>query len=68
MINFEHLIAKIINYINMIINIKEDSFNFNEEFSKKIKNLEIILNIFEENPINAVHNLISSYNRDNKYM
>ena len=68
MINFEHLIAKIINYINMIINIKEDSFNFNEEFSKKIKNLEIILNIFEENPINAVHNLISSNNRYNKYM
>ena len=59
LINFEHLIVKILNYINKIINTKEEKFDFKEEFTKKIKNLEIILNIFEENPITAVHNLTS---------
>ena len=68
LINFEHLIVKILNYINKIINTKEEKFDFKEEFTKKIKNLEIILNIFEENPINAVNNLTSSYNKYSKYI
>ena len=68
MINFEQLIVKILNYINMTLNIKEKHFDFKEEFSKKINNLEIILNFFGENPINAVHSLSISYNKYNKYI
>jgi hypothetical protein len=52
----------------MIINNKDDNFNFFKEFSKKINNLEIILKIYSENPIKAVHNLISSYNKYTKYI
>ena len=68
MYNFEQLIIKIMNHVNMIINNKDDNFNFFKEFSKKINNLEIILKIYSENPIKAVHNLISSYNKYDKYI
>ena len=49
--NFEKLIVKILNYVNMIIVNKDDKFNFFKEFSKKIENLNIILEIYNENPI-----------------
>ena len=66
--NFEKLIVKILNYVNMIIKNKDDKFNFFKEFSKKISNLNIILEIYNENPIKAVQNLISSYNKYGKYL
>ena len=66
--NFEKLIVKILNYVNMIIVNKDDKFNFFKEFSKKIENLNIILEIYNENPIKAVQNLISSYNKYGKYL
>ena len=66
--NFEQLIVKILNHVNMIINDNDDSFNFYSEFSKKIQNLNIILKIYNDNPIKAVHNLISSYNKYTKYI
>ena len=66
--NFEQLIMKLLNYVNMLINTKDDNFNFFKEFSKKIENLDIILKIYSDNPIKAVHNLISSYNKYDKYI
>ena len=65
---FDQLIVKILNYVNMIINTKDDNFDFFQEFSKKIQNLNIILKIYEENPIKAVQSLISGYNKYEKYI
>ena len=65
---FEVLIVKLLNYVNMIINNKEDKFNFFKEFTKKIENLDIILKIYDDNPVKAVHNIISSYNKYDKYI
>ena len=65
---FEKLIVKILNNVNMTINNKDDKYNFFTEFSKKIENLNIILEIYNENPIKAVQDLISSYNKYGKYL
>ena len=58
---FEIIIVKIINYINMTINIKNDSFNFSAIFLKKIENLEIILQFYSIDPIIIVKKLNSLY-------
>ena len=58
---FEFILIKIINYINMTINIKNDDFNFSEIFSKKIENLETLLKFYDSDPIKAVQNLNSIY-------
>ena len=65
---FEYLVVNIMNHINMVINTKEDNFNFFKEFSKKIENLNIILKIYCSNPIKSIHNLMSSYNKYEKYL
>ena len=58
---FEFILIKIINYVNMTMNIKNDDFNFSKTFSKKIENLEIILQFYDSDPIKAVQNLNSIY-------
>ena len=68
MYNFKQLLAKIMNYVNMVINTRDDNFNFLKEFSKKIQNLNIIINMYTDNPIKAVHNLITSYYKYDKYI
>ena len=68
MYNFEKLIVKIMNYVNMIINNKDDHFNFYNEFSNKIQNLDIIIKIYTDDPIKAVHDLTTSYNKYDKYI
>ena len=65
---FEQLIMNIMNQVNMIINTKDDNFNFFKEFSKKIENLNIILKIYSENPIKSIQNLIASYSKYDKYL
>ena len=65
---FEHLVVNIMNQVNMIINTNDDNFNFFKEFSKKIENLNIILKIYCNNPIKSIHNLMSSYNKYEKYL
>ena len=64
---FEQIIIKILNYVNMIKNSKDDNFNFSEIFLQKIKNLEIILNIYYENPFKALKDLNDLYNKHNKF-
>ena len=65
---FEQLLMHILNYANMVINAKDSNFNFFEEFSKKIKKLNIILDIYKENPIKSINELIMSYNKYEKYL
>ena len=61
-ISFEFILIKIINFINMTMNIKNDDFNFNTTFSKKIENLETILQFYNSDPVKAVQNLNTLYN------
>ena len=60
---FEYILIKIINYVNMIINSKNDDFNFNNIFSKKIKNLRTILEFYNEDPLKAIKNLNEIYQK-----
>ena len=65
---FEIILIKIINYINMKMNMKNDDFNFCEIFSKKIDNLETILQFYDSDPIMAVQNLNSIYSKYQKFL
>jgi hypothetical protein len=63
---FELILIKIINYINMIINIKSDNLNFTTIFLKKIENLENILQFYIVDPIKIIKNLNSLYDNYQK--
>ena len=65
---FEIILVKIINYVNMIINTKNDDFNFINTFSQKIENLEIILQIYKSDPLKSIKNLNSIYNNYQQYL
>ena len=65
---FELLVVKMLNYVNMLINNNYENFNFYKEFSKKIENLNNILKIYDEDPIKSIQNLITSYNKYDKYL
>jgi hypothetical protein len=47
----------------MIINSKNDDFNFNNIFSKKINNLRTILEFYNEDPLKAIKNLNEIYQK-----
>ena len=59
---------KILNFINMTINTKNDNFNYLEIFLKKIEILQIILQIYNGDPIKAVQNLNSIYYDYQQYL
>ena len=65
---FENIIMKIFNYINMIINIKNDQFNFYSIFSQKIENLETILSIYKEDPVKCIKQLTKIYMNYQQYL
>ena len=65
---FEHMIVKIINYINMTLNINNDKFNFNAIFLKKIDNLEIILQFYIIDPIIIVRKLNALYSNYQQFI
>ena len=67
-ISFEFIIMKIINYINMLINVKNDEFNFIDIFFQKIENLEAILQFYNINPIKTIQNLNSIYIKYQQYL
>ena len=52
----------------MIINIRNDNFNFSKSFSQKIENLEIIIQIYNGNPVKAVQNLADLYYNHQQYL
>ena len=65
---FEFILIKIINYINMTLNIKNEDFNFCETFNKKVENLETILLIYKVAPTKCVQNLNNIYNNYRQYL
>ena len=65
---FENILIKIINYINMTINLKNDDFSFSATFSKKIENLQSILQFDINDPIKGVQNLNNIYNDYQTYL
>ena len=65
---FQEVIINSINYINLIINYKDDDYSFKEVFSTKIENLEIILNMYKHNPSIALQNINDIYNTHWKFL
>ena len=65
---FENILIKIINYINMTLNIKNDDFNFSMTFSQKIENLENLLQFDENDPVKAVQSLNNLYTNHQQYL
>ena len=60
---FENIIIKILNYINMTINTKiDENISFIDMFNKKLNNLEIIIQLYNGDPLKALQNLIILYN------
>ena len=68
LICFENILIKVLNYLNMTMNIKNEEFNFASTFLKKIENLEIILEFYNGNPINAIQNINNIYNNYQQYL
>ena len=68
LIYFNKIIIHLLNYILMVINTKDDHFNFCVTFSKKIENLEAILELYKVNPLETIKKLNSIYNDYNKYL
>ena len=52
----------------MTINSKEEGFDFNSMFTKKIDNLEIVLELYKSSPLEAIQNLNILYNDYNQYL
>ena len=65
---FEIILMKILNFINMTMNIKDENFSFSLTFSKKIENLETIIKIYKNDPVIAVQNLSNIYNDYQQYL
>ena len=63
---FEKIIVKVLNYINTTMNTKTDDFNFNESFSNKLSNLEIILHSYNDDIFKAINNLNKLYSNYQK--
>ena len=59
---FEKILMIILNIINMTLNNKFDDYKFNEMFSKKIDNLENIIDLYNESPKQSLQNLSDIYN------
>ena len=68
LICFKNIIIEVLNYVIFIINTKTDEFDFKATFSKKIENLEIILELYKSNPLESIQNLNGIYNEYNKYL
>ena len=58
---FENMLIKIMNYINMTLNANNEDFNFSINFSKKIENLENLLDFNNYDPIEAMKNINNLY-------
>ena len=68
LISFEFILIKIINYINMTINIKNDDFSFSKTFLQKIDCLECILLCNESDPVKEIHKLNNIYNKYQQFL
>ena len=61
MLCYENILIKIMNYVNMVINSKNDDFIFNNVFTEKLNNLRTILEFYNEDPLKAIKNLNEIY-------
>ena len=68
LICFDKIIISVLNYVIMTINSKTEEFDFNSIFTKKIDNLEIVLELYKSSPLEAVQNLNILYNDYNQYL
>ena len=68
LLSFESILIKIINYVNMSMNIRIDDFSFKETFLKKIVNLESILLIFNSDPVKEIQSLNNIYNNYQQFL
>ena len=68
LICFESILIKVLNYLNMTMNVKNEEFNFASTFLKKIENLEIVLEFYKGNPIDAIQNINKIYNNYQQYL
>jgi len=60
---FDYILIKILNYVNMIINSKNDDFTFNNVFTSKLNNLRTILEFYNEDPLKSIKNLNEIYQK-----
>ena len=65
---FEDILMRILNFVNVIINHKNDKFNFYSSFSQKIENLETIIILNNNEPIKSIRNINLIYNDYQKYL
>ena len=65
---FENIIIKILNFINMTMNVKNNNFKFDEMFIKKLDNLETIIQLYNGDPLKALNNLNNLYNEYQQYL
>ena len=68
LICFDNIIIRVLNYVIMTINSKTEGFDFNLTFTKKIDNLEIVLELYKSSPLEAIQNLNILYNDYNQYL
>ena len=68
LICFDKIIISVLNYVLMTINSKTEGFDFNFIFTKKIDNLEIVLELYKSSPLEAIQNLNILYNDYNQYL
>ena len=65
---FENILIIILNIINMTLNNKNEELQFNEMFSEKIDNLEVIINLSNESPKQCLRNLNSLYSNYHQFL
>ena len=68
LLSFDKIIISVLNYVIMTINSKAEGFDFNYIFTKKIDNLEIVLELYKSSPLEAIQNLNTLYNDYNQYL
>ena len=67
-IYFNKTISKVLNDVINVMNIKDEGFDFSEKFTKKLENLELIIELYRISPLIAIKNLNSIYNDYNTYL
>ena len=68
LLSFNKIVISVLNYIIITIETKNEGFDFKDTFNKKINNLEIILELYKGNPLDAIQDLNVIYNEYNAYI
>ena len=68
LLSFNKIVISVLNYIIVTIESKSDGFDFKDTFNKKINNLEVVLELYKGNPLDAIQDLNVIYNEYNAYI